>query len=137
MRGRVLRLPDYNSCREAFYLSAKSSFAEITRDEATRCSLREAYHDNISHLDPWIGGLAEDYSPGANVGEFFLTVLKDQFERCRDGDRFWYENDQLLVQELEETRETPADLKRRRLANVIRDNTSIKLLHRRVFYASP
>jgi hypothetical protein len=137
MRGRDLRLPDYNSCREAFYLAANRDFTDITRDAAAQDRLREAYHGNISQLDPWIAGLAEDHCPGANVGELFLAVLKDQFERCRDGDRFWYENDQLLVQELEETRETPADLKRRRLANVIRDNTSIKLLHRRVFYASP
>ena len=33
---------------------------------------------------------------GAQVGELIYTVLKNQFERLRDGDRYWYENDPIL-----------------------------------------
>ncbi len=39
-----------------------------------------------------MGGLTEDHASDALVGELFFTILKDQFERLRDGDRFWYEN---------------------------------------------
>ena len=34
----------------------------------------------------------EDHINGGKVGETFWTILKDQFERSRDGDRFWYES---------------------------------------------
>lgn len=34
----------------------------------------------------------EDHVNGGKVGETFWTILKDRFERTRDGDRFWYES---------------------------------------------
>jgi hypothetical protein len=43
-------------------------------------------------MDGWIAFLAEDPVPGAVVGQTVLVILKDQFERLRDGDRFWYES---------------------------------------------
>ena len=52
------------------------------------------------------------------MGETFFTILKDQFERLRDGDRFWYQH--YL---------SPAwvDLiENRTLAIIIRENTPIR-----------
>ena len=64
-----------------------------------------------------IGGLAEDHLRGAMVGELFHTILVNQFERLRDGDRFFYLNAFPIFQirELESTT----------LADVIRRNTTI------------
>lgn len=40
-------------------------------------------------MDTWIGGILEtNKGPGA----LFKAIIKDQFERIRNGDRFWYEN---------------------------------------------
>ena len=54
---------------------------------------------------------------GGLVGETWRAVLKDQFERLRDGDRFWYEG------------YLPRDMVRRverqTLARIIRRNTGI------------
>jgi hypothetical protein len=36
--------------------------------------------------------LAEDHAAGASVGPFFKSVIEGQFQRLRDGDRFWYQN---------------------------------------------
>ena len=36
--------------------------------------------------------LAEAHTSGAMVGETLMAVLSDQFQRLRDGDRFWYDN---------------------------------------------
>ena len=44
--------------------------------------------------------LAEKHVTGAMVGETLLEVLKDQFLRLRDGDRFWYESDGYLPETL-------------------------------------
>jgi hypothetical protein len=36
--------------------------------------------------------MAEPHVNGGQVGETFAAMLKDQFQRSRDGDRFWYES---------------------------------------------
>lgn len=70
---------------------AYKSFEEITSDKATAHKLQSVYRD-INTIDLWVGGLAEDHLEGAEVGETFHHILKDQFTRLRDGDRFWYQN---------------------------------------------
>ena len=70
---------------------AYKSFDEITSDKATVQKLQSVYKD-INTIDLWVGGLAEDHLEGAEVGETFHHILKDQFTRLRDGDRFWYQN---------------------------------------------
>lgn len=124
-RGRDHGLANYNQVREDFGLTRKNSFAEITADTALQSQLQSVYGD-VNNIDVWIGGLAEDHFPGANVGELILTVLKDQFERLRDGDRFWYENDIDLVYDV-------PTLKQTTLADIIRRNTGIDNIQDNVF----
>ncbi len=139
IRGREHGLPDYNTCRKALGLKKKSKFRDITSDPTLQRKLEEAYDGDVDAIDPWVGGLVEDHVRGANVGELIFAVLKDQFERCRDGDRFWYENDKVLKDELEETGQTLDDLKSRKLSDVIRENTDdrVPFLQGNVFYARP
>ncbi|MCG8448151.1 MAG: peroxidase [Pirellulales bacterium] len=126
-RGRDHGLPDYNRCRVAYGLTPKSDFRDISSDPETQQRLKQAYDGDVSLIDPWIGGLAEDHYRDATVGEFFFHVLKDQFERLRDGDRFWYENDLCLTDaEREEIRITT-------LADVIMRNTTVAGLQKNVF----
>ena len=42
-------------------------------------------------MDVWTGGLMETQPEGP--GELFREIIRDQFQRIRDGDRFWFEND--------------------------------------------
>lgn len=125
-RGRDHGLPDYNRCRVDYGLAPKETFEEITSDPET-CSRLEKAYGTVDRIDPWIGGLAEDHHPGAVVGEFFFHVLKDQFERVRGGDRFWYAQDLALSDR--ERRE----IDRTTLSKVIRRNTRISKLSRNVF----
>lgn len=119
-RGRDHGLPDYNTCRQAYGLKRKKDFRDITSDPETQQRLKQAYDGNVDLIDPWVGGLAEDHVGDAVVGELIFHVLKDQFERTRDGDRFWYENDLALTEaELKEIRETT-------LAKVIAANTEVE-----------
>ena len=116
-RGRDHGLPRYNAARAAMGLTTQASFADVSSDAEIQTRLANAYA-SVDDIDLWVGGLAEDALPGAMVGELFHAILVDQFERLRDGDRFWYESylPQDLVNQLEW----------QTLARVIRRNTDIE-----------
>ena len=44
--------------------------------------------------------LAEKHAPGSSLGPTHIAVLRDQFKRLRDGDRFWYQNRMFAPQEV-------------------------------------
>ena len=50
------------------------------------------YNSSIDRLDAYVGGMLE--ADGNGPGELFTAIIKDQFERLRDSDRFWFENKQ-------------------------------------------
>jgi hypothetical protein len=124
-RGRDLGLPSYNQTRQDFGLAAVTSFSQISSDPAVQAKLQAAY-GSVDKVDAIIGGLAEDKVPGALVGPLFYHSIKDQFERLRDGDRFWYENGQFTQAELNKIRAST-------LAQVIMQNTGITGLPADVF----
>ena len=115
-RGRDHGLPRYNQARIDFGLAPKSTFAAITSDPALQIRLATAYATPYD-LDLWVGALAEDHINGGLAGELCFTILRDQFTRLRDGDRFWYQ------------RYLPPDLarlvERQTLSRIIRRNTAI------------
>ncbi len=115
-RGRDHGLPSYNAIRVAFGRPAASDFADINPDPVIAQRLASAYSD-VDDIDAWIGLLAEPHRDGAFVGETLFRVLRDQFTRLRDGDRFWYEEylPQNLVRQVNRTT----------LADIIRRNTGI------------
>ena len=125
-RGRDRGLPDYNQARIDLGLEPVNSFGEITSDLDVQQRLASV-HDSVDEIDVWAGGLAEDHVPGSSVGELFQTNLVDQFERLRDGDRFWYEN----VFEGHELRK----LESTSLADVIERNSGVTGLQENVFFA--
>ncbi len=126
-RGRDHGLPDYNQARIDMGLAPVTSFAEITSDVELQQALEATYGD-VNNIDVWVGGLAEDHVPGSSTGELIQTVLVDQFERIRDGDRFWYEN-LYSGEQLHELQNTT-------LADVILRNTEITELQDNVFFDS-
>jgi hypothetical protein len=124
-RGRDLGLPSYNQARKDFGLKPAASFADITADTAVQGYLQTAY-GSVDKIDALVGMVAEDHVPGAMVGPLLFNVIKDQFERLRDGDRYWYENGQFTPSELVQIRNTT-------LADIIRRNTSVTNLQGNVF----
>ncbi|XP_057662401.1 dual oxidase 2-like [Diorhabda carinulata] len=89
-RGRDHGLPDFNSARKAYGLRPYKSFSDFALISVdTRNKLKKLYNNDINKIDVWIGGILEtDVGPG----QLFKTIIKDQFERIRNGDRFWFEN---------------------------------------------
>jgi hypothetical protein len=126
-RGREQGLPSYNRMRQDFGLDPITGFDGITSDVNIQAAL-EAVYGTVDDIDPLIGMLAEDHLPGASVGELTFTIIKEQFEAVRDGDRFWYTIDPGL------TSGEISRLGRTRLSIVILRNTVIDDIQRNVFF---
>lgn len=124
-RGRDHGLADYNQARIDLGLTPVTSFSDITSDPELAAALEATYGD-VNNIDVWVGGLAEDHLPGSSMGELFSTIIADQFERIRDGDRFWYQN----VFSGEQLRE----IENTTLADVMERNTEITGLQENVFF---
>lgn len=94
MRGRDNGLPDYNSARAAFNLPPKENFNAISpelfeRSPGLEQTLISAYENRLDNIDAYVGGMLES---DGKPGELFQAIIKDQFVRLRDADRFWFEN---------------------------------------------
>ena len=79
-------------------------------------------YTSVNDIDLWVGGLSEKPVPGGMVGETFATILKDQFERVRDGDRYWYQNRDLDSMQLMMIENTS-------LSDIIMRNTDMYMDH--------
>ncbi len=124
-RGRDHGLADYNDTREAIGLPRVTSFAEITSDAALQAKL-ESLYGSVDDIDLWVGGLAEDHVRGSSVGETFQTIIVDQFERQRAGDRYWYQN-QFSGRQLDQLQKTS-------LSDVIERNTDLTSIQKNAFF---
>ena len=124
-RGRDHGLKSYNDTREWLGMGRAATFADISSDPEVQDRLAAAYK-TVDQVDLWVGGLAEDKVKGGMVGPVFYHILRDQFIRLRDGDRFWYEKD-FSGSELR-------SIERTTLAKIIKRNTGVgKELQRNVF----
>ena len=127
-RGRDLGLPDYNSIRTFLGLSPMVNFSQLTSD-TDLAGLLTAQYSSVNELDAWVGMLAEEHLPGKAFGEVTYQLLYDQFERMRDGDWFYFENDNAFsgadILEIKDTK----------LSDIIRRNTTIENLQNDVFMA--
>ncbi len=124
-RGRDHGLADYNSARKAYGLAPVTSFAQITSDKQVQQTLQSLY-GSVDNIDLWVGILAEDHVRGASMGQLGKTIIADQFQRLRDGDRFWYQR--------QFSGKTLSDLEQTTLSGVIQRNTTTKNLQGNVFF---
>lgn len=116
-RGRDHGLPRYNEVRRNYGLKPYATFARMNPDPVIQQKLAAAYA-SPNDIDIWLGALAEKHMAGRMVSETTYTILKDQFERTRDGDRFWY---QIYL-----PRPLVVLLEQQPLSAIIRRNTSIR-----------
>jgi peroxidase len=79
--------------------------ADMASDPETAAAFEKAYGD-IDAVDLWAGGLAEDHVDGAVIGPTFGRIIGDQFTALRDGDRYYFENQNFDRQTLREIKST-------------------------------
>ncbi|XP_037624041.1 dual oxidase 1 [Sebastes umbrosus] len=95
-RGRDFGLRSYNEVRKALDMQPVETFEDIN-PEITSTNpqllhdIAELYGRDISKLELFPGGLLESLD---GPGLVFSAIILDQFERIRNGDRFWFENKQ-------------------------------------------
>ncbi|XP_054466864.1 eosinophil peroxidase-like [Anoplopoma fimbria] len=120
-RGRDHGLPGYNKWRKFCGLSQpknQKQLARVLKSNKLAKKLLNLYRtpDNI---DVWLGGVAEPFVRGARVGPLFACLIATQFQRIRQGDRLWWENNGVFTEVQRDS------LKDTSLARIICDNTGI------------
>jgi len=115
-RGRDHGLPSYNELRQQAGRPKAHDWHDVSNDPQVVARLSQAYA-SVDDVDAWVGLLAERPAHHALVGRTLRAILRDQFERLRDGDRFWYEA--YLPQVLVDFVDTQT------LAVIIRRNTGV------------
>jgi len=137
-RGRDHGLPDYNELRDSYDMPTYSSFSQITSNVAVRNALQAAYGGNIDNIDSWIGMLAEDHLPGSSLGPLATLVIKEQFERSRDGDRLFFRGNAAGMYTngvLNASIASLVNLNTVKLSDIIAWNTGLSSLQANVFLA--
>ncbi len=130
-RGRDHGIPDYNTIRDYYGLRRIKSFADISEDPQIQADLAEMF-GNVDNIDLWVGAICEDHLGGnCSVGSLLATAIRDQFERLRTGDRFFWKRDQDLKTA---TVRRIIDLNRVRLSDIIKWNTDIRDINYDVFH---
>uniref|UniRef100_A0A8I3Q2P6 Lactoperoxidase n=1 Tax=Canis lupus familiaris TaxID=9615 RepID=A0A8I3Q2P6_CANLF len=93
-RGRDHGLPPYADFRVFCNLTSVENFEDLRneiKDSEIRRKLKKLY-GNPGNIDFWPALMVEDLIPGTRVGPTLMCLFVTQFQRLRDGDRFWYEN---------------------------------------------
>jgi heme peroxidase len=127
-RERDLGLGTLNETRQALGLAPYTSFEELSSDPTIQALYQQTY-GSIDNVDLFMGGLAEDHAPGAAVGPTFQAIIEDQFQRMRDGDPYWWQN-QNLPQDIQNIVENTT------LGDIIARNTGTPALQQDVFIAA-
>ncbi|XP_030887534.1 peroxidasin-like protein [Leptonychotes weddellii] len=117
-RGRDHGIPPYADFRVFCNLTSVENFEDLQneiKDSEIRQKLKKLY-GSPGDIDFWPALMVEDLIPGTRVGPTLMCLFVTQFQRLRDGDRFWYENPGVF---------TPAQLtqlKQASLGRVLCDN---------------
>jgi len=137
-RGRDHGIPDYQELLVSYQVPLVTSFDAFPSEAGLAAALSAVYEGNISNVDAIIGILAEERLPGSSLGELGTEIISDQFARLRDGDRFFYLNDDLgLYHEglLNPHIAAIIDLDSVTLAGILEANTSLTSLQDNLFFA--
>ena len=94
MRGREFGLPTFAQARQELGLRPVVGWDDITNDPDVAAALAAVYA-TPQQVDLWVGGLAEAAGGDVFTGATNAVIIRDQFLRSRDGDRFWWANPQL------------------------------------------
>lgn len=128
-RERDVGLGTLNQTRRALGMSPFNSFAQVTSDPILQANLQQVYRD-VNNLDLFIGGLAEDHTPGAKVGPTFQAIIARQFDALRSGDRFFWKNQGF-------DNATSTMISNTTLAQIITRNTDSTNVRQKVFVIAP
>jgi peroxidase len=126
-------LNSYRLMRQAYNLAPLGSFDQLTSDPLLQIALANTY-GTTDNLDAWVAMIAENHVAGSSLGSLAQVILHSQFERLRDGDRFFFTGDPDLETELVRG---VIDLDSISLSQIIKLNSGITQIQSNVFFAVP
>ena len=93
-RGRDHGLPSYRTWQKFCQRVFPGETVAFSPKHGTEEVLRRLYGEEgfRNGMDLWVGGLAEQRLPRAQVGPTLACIIGLSFSRLRDGDRFWFEH---------------------------------------------
>ena len=131
--GRINGVPSYNELRKKFHPAGDLySFSEcnaaaaqdsidcfklITSNLTIAQNLQTIY-GKVSKIDAIVGMFAEEKSPTVPLPPTITTILRLEFEKKRQTDRFWYEGDTY-------TQAEQNDIKKVTMKEIIERNTNV------------
>ncbi|KAM3611950.1 uncharacterized protein V6R79_026304 [Siganus canaliculatus] len=120
-RGRDHGLPGYNKWRKFCGLSQPRNLQElaVVLNNTVLAEKLLNLYGTPDNIDVWLGGVAEPFVRGGRVGPLFACLIATQFQRIRQGDRLWWENEGVF------TEAQRTSLRSTSLARIICDNTGI------------
>ncbi|KAK1154167.1 myeloperoxidase-like [Acipenser oxyrinchus oxyrinchus] len=132
-RSRDHGLPGYNDWRRFCGLSEPKTVDELAavlnnRNLAVKLLGLYGSPDNI---DIWMGGISEPFASNARVGPLFACLIATQFQKIRNGDRFWWENSGTFTESQRNSLRTVS------LSRIICDNTKIQEVPENAFQYRP
>ncbi|KAG7189448.1 hypothetical protein KM043_017148 [Ampulex compressa] len=106
-------------------------FADLERImQPADAKLLESIYTHVEDIDLLLGGILEISSRGSVVGPTFECLLKEQFIKMRNSDRFWYEND---IPPSGFNPQQLTEIKKVSLAGILCGNTGITKIQPKVF----
>lgn len=117
-RGRDHGLPSYNKWRHFCGMPLANKFEDL-KNEILEKNIRDGLARNYktpNDVDLYVGLLVEDPIVGGLIGKTSACLIGNQFQRLRDGDRFYYERPGVF------TRAQLVELKKATLAQIICNN---------------
>ena len=117
-RGRDHGLPGYNDFRRYCRLTDARTFNDTAKEISleNRKILAKLYKDDPTIADLFVAGIAETPLPGSQLGPTFSCLIKEQFARLRDGDRFFYMRGKCF------TKSQLKEIKKSSLSRILCDN---------------
>ena len=99
-RGRDHGLPTYGEWRKFCGLSEPTDWSDLDTIMFTGAGSQfKSVYETSSHpdlkpkdIDLFVAGIAEKHVGNLQVGPTFACIIRNQFQRLRIGDRFYYEN---------------------------------------------
>ena len=131
-RGRDHGLPPYFTWKR--WALQECGLESVFKHELTKIYLLQVY-GSLETVDLFVGGLAERPLGGGLVGATFACIFAKTFQALRDGDRFYYENNDPITGIF--TTEQRAEIEKASLSRVICDNSdNIQMIQPNAFKAN-
>ncbi|XP_008062545.1 lactoperoxidase isoform X2 [Carlito syrichta] len=131
-RGRDHGQPGYNSWRSFCDLSQPKTLEElkaVLKNERLAKELLSLY-GTPDNIDIWVGATAEPLVERGRVGPLLACLLGKQFQKIRDGDRFWWENPGVFTKKQQDS------LRKISFSRIVCDNTHITKVPQNPFQAN-